>query len=254
MGERSSRPGSRQVSSGSSVSTVFRPTRIASALALSRWACARAASPVTQTGRRASRNAAVRVHGELDLNEGPPLRDAQRVPEIEPTGFLGEIAAQDLDTVRLKPSQAAPGYPRVRVERAIDHGRNPGPGDGMRAWRRRAEMAAWLKRCEQHRAARPFACLRERLRFGMRPAARRGDGAGDYFARGRVRDDRADGWIGRGCAEISLREEERAAHEARHAPRRKRRAGSASWAALMGCACVSFMAPSAVCVDAEFYG
>ena len=49
-GERSSRPGSRQVNSGSSASMVFLPTRIASALALSRCACARAVSPVAQTG------------------------------------------------------------------------------------------------------------------------------------------------------------------------------------------------------------
>ena len=154
---------------------------------------------------RASRYAAIRVNRELDLNEGPPLRNAKGVPQIEPVRLFGKFAAQDLCAVRFKPSQAAPGHAHVRVERAVDNRCYAGLGHGMRAWWRRAEMAAGLKRGEHHRAARSFARLLERQHLGMRPSARRGHGAGYDFARCCVSENRADRWVGRGCAKVCFR-------------------------------------------------
>ena len=66
-------PGSRQVSAGSSASTVPRPTRIASKRERSAWTCRRAISPVTATcASPAPSDRVVGGDGELQDHMRPP--------------------------------------------------------------------------------------------------------------------------------------------------------------------------------------
>ena len=96
-----SRPGSRQVSSGSSAATVPAPTRIASCVARRRWPSARAASPVIHL--LSPEAVAMRPSSEvasLRWNSGRPSRTRSRKPALISAASLRPLADFDGDARR----------------------------------------------------------------------------------------------------------------------------------------------------------
>ena len=97
-GERRSRPGSRQVSSGLSSATVLRPTRMASARARRMWAnCARLRPCDPARRAVAGRDQAVAGDRNLQLHERAVPGHAQDVPGRHPSRLLRAQPEVDRD-------------------------------------------------------------------------------------------------------------------------------------------------------------
>ena len=138
-GERHSMPGSRQVRLGLSATMVPRPTRIASARARNRWACARAQSrPSPKWARRPVPAArAHRCPARASTSPRAALRDAEHVAEIDGKSLLLEHAF-----VTSMPASRSRANRRLRCE-----GRD-------RSWRRRPAQA-WRLRSRRRKGAAP---------------------------------------------------------------------------------------------------
>ena len=206
-------PGSRQVSSGSSASTVPIPTRMASHCARNRCTRARAASPVIATGLRpAAPILSSARHRELEDHMRTLVADAPEMPGMIARGLRRAEPDIDRDAGGAQPRMALPRHFRIGILDRRHHARDAGGDDGIGAGRRLAEMRARLQRHIERGAARGLAGARQRLRLGMRPAAGLGPAAADNDA---VLDhDRADGGIGPGAALPAPAERQRQLHEA----------------------------------------
>jgi hypothetical protein len=210
-GERASMPGRRQVSSGSSASTVPIPTRMASHCARNR--CTRAARLARDRDRLAAGGA------DLVVGETASFRiTCGRLSRMRlkcPAWSRAASRAQpdiDRDAGGAQPRVALPGHFRIGILDRRHHARNAGGDDGVGAGRRFAEMRARLQRHIERGAARGLAGALQRLGLGMRPAAGLGPAAADDDA---VLDhDRADGGIGPGAALPAPAERQRQLHEA----------------------------------------
>ena len=183
-GERCSSPGRRQVSSGSSSSTVRRPTRMASERARSRCPRARAASPVTHSrlALATARHGAIGIERELDRHQRPPLGDAEDVPGGDPVRRLHHQAALDRDARPAQPGKSAPGNARIGIlDGAHDTGK-AGADDGVGARRRHAVVRARLERHVHGGAARTRPGAGDGLGLGVRAPTRRRPAARDDLA------------------------------------------------------------------------
>ena len=212
-GERASMPGSRQVSSGSSASTVPIPTRIASLWARSRCTRVFAASPVMATGLWPA--AAILSSAEtasFRITCGRLSRMRRKCP-----AWSCAASAAQSPTSTAIPAARSFGVPlpchfRIGILDRRHHARNAGGDDGIDAGRRLAEMRARLQRHIERGAARGLACTPQRLGLGMRPAAGLRPAAADDDAI--LHHDRADGRIGPGAALPAPAERQRQLHVA----------------------------------------
>ena len=206
-------PGSRQVSCGSSASTVPMPVRIASFIARIRCTRARAASPVIAAGLRPGEpGLAVGRHRELERHVRPPVAHAADMPGMGAPRLLGAEPDIDRDALLAQPRMALAGDLRIGILQRRHHARDAGRHDGVDAGRRLAVMRAGLERHVERRAARRLAGAPQRLDLGMRPPARLGPAAPDHDAV--LHHDRADRRIRPRIAEPAPAERQRERHEA----------------------------------------
>ena len=212
-GERASMPGSRQVSMGSSASTVPMPTRMASHCARSRCTRALAASPVIATGLwPAAPILSSADTASFRITCGRLSRTRRKWPAWSRAASAAHRPDLDRDAGGAQFGVALPGHLRIGILDRRHDARNAGGNHRIGAGRRLAEMRARLQRHVERGAARGFARALKRLRLGMRTAAGLGPAAADDDA---ISDhDRADGRIGPGAALPAPSERQRQLHEA----------------------------------------
>ena len=183
-GEWSSRPGKRQVSSGSSASTVLMPTRIASLRARSRWPKRRASlagDPLAVAGCR--RDLAVEALRDLQRHQRPLLVDAQekacvsfRAPRVRAHRVATSMpAARSL--AMPSPFVRGSGSSTATTTRATPAAISDSAQGGVSR-----DLGARFERDIGGGAARSVAGLRQRIGFGVRSAAVRRPAAADDTA------------------------------------------------------------------------
>ena len=204
-------PGTRQVRSGSSASTVPLPTSTASWLARSACAARRAAAPVIQ---RLSPLAVAmrpsRVVASFRVTRGRPRVMRRTKPAMTARASRLQQALLHGDPGLPQPAEAAAVDPRVGIAGGHHHARHAGGDQGVAAGRRAAPVGAGLQGDIGGGAARGLAGAGERLRFGVRAAAGLGPAAADHPAL--AHDDAADRGVRPGVAEAPAGERQGGAH------------------------------------------
>ena len=145
-GERCSSPLRRQVSCGSSASTVAVPTRIASCVARSRCVRSRAAGPVIQ--RLSPEAVAIRPSSEVasfSVTSGRPVRTRWKNPALISAASSRAQPALDRDPGLAQPREAAAGNPRVRVLDRSDDPAHPGGDQRLGAGRRPSPVSSTVR-------------------------------------------------------------------------------------------------------------
>ena len=224
-------PGSRQVSSGSSDSTVPMPVSTASLMARMRCTRARAGSPVIGAGpppREAG--LAVGRDRELEHDLRAALAHAPDMSRMRPPRLIGADADRDRDAGRGQPAMALAGDLRIGILQRRHHPRDAGRDDGVGARRGLTVVRAGLERHVEGGAAGRAAGAPERLGLGMRTAAGlRPAASDDHRAIGLPPHHHgADGGVGPGAPEPAPAERQGQLHEAKVVVRigpRHRRAG-----------------------------
>ena len=155
-GERCSSPSRRQVSCGSSASTVAVPTRIASCVARSRCVRSRAAGPVIQ--RLSPEAVAIRPSSEVasfSVTSGRPVRTRWKNPALISAASSRAQPAFDGDPGLPQSRETAAGNPRVRVLDRSDDPAHPGRDQRLGARRRLPPVGARFERDIGRRAPVP---------------------------------------------------------------------------------------------------
>ena len=183
--------------------------------ARSRWAWARASSPVIHL---LSPDASA-IPPSIDIasfrvTKGRPSRMRVKKPAMLRSASSSIRPGHDLDPRRFQPLDAEAVGARIGIADRDHHLGRAGLGEQGRAGGPAAAvMGAGLERHIDGRAARGLAGLRQRHRLGMRPAAGLGPAAADDHIV--LHDHAADMGIGRGPAAAALAERDRRRHPAR---------------------------------------
>ncbi len=121
-----------------------------------------------------------RVEASFSVTNGRPNRTRLKKPAF--TSSASAASNPSSTTMPAARSRAMPGavHPRVGIARGDHHARHAGGDQGVGAGRGAAMVAAGLQRDVDGGAARRRAGHGECQRLGMRPSARRGDGAADH--------------------------------------------------------------------------
>ena len=172
-------PGRRQVSSGSSASTVPMPVSTAS-LRRAHQMNARARGLAGDRRRAAAGKAGLAVgrDRELEHHMRAAVLHAADVAGMRPPRLVGADADLDHDARFGHPPMAGARDLRIGIDQRGDHPRDAGRDDGVGAGRRLAVMRAGLERHVERRAARGGAGAAQRLGLGMGPPAAAGSSRG----------------------------------------------------------------------------
>ena len=154
---------------------------------------------------------AIGGNGKFESHLRATLRLTRQVAGHRPAGFLLQNPDRDFDIGVGKDFQAPAGYPRVRIGDGDHNAGNARGNDGIGARWGLAVMRTGLEGDIGRCPPRLLTCLGNRLRFGMRPTAKRCNTAADDFAI--FYDQAADRRIGAGSADMGQGKRDRLAHE-----------------------------------------
>ena len=155
----------------------------------------------------ARRDQAIAGYSHLELNERTALGHAQDMACCDPPRLLLAQSDVDRDTGLAQDRYAAAGYLGVGIFGGAHHAPHAGGKDRLGARHGLADqricaavIRAGLERDVHGLPARPVAGNRQRMRLGVRTAARLRPSPRHDFARRLIGDDGADGRIGGGLA------------------------------------------------------
>lgn len=210
-GERAARPGSRQSRLGSSTRTVLLPTITASFSARSRWARARAVSPVIQRlspACVASRPSS--VVASFSVTSGRPSRMRRKKPALSAAASSAQTPVSTETPAARSRASPPPETRGSGSSKRHDDAGDARLGEGVGAGRRAPPMAARLEADIGGRAPRGLPGTREGLGLAMRAPARLGPAASHDASV--LDDDAADGGVRPDRAEAAPRERQRRPH------------------------------------------